>query len=144
MYEDTAAARLVHEIEAHEHMRRDFQDLINKPQIAAKPCRVTDDDHGIRTAEADEIPCDLLLRRMCRQRIAARKIRNLIAFSVLFVISYGCRDRLSRPVSRMLMKSRKNIKNRALADVGIAGKSNEKLSVFFLSVFITAGGVFAD
>lgn len=60
------------------------------------------------------------------------------------MISYGCRNRLSRPVSRMLMKSRKNIKNRALADVGIAGKSNEKLSVFFLSVFITAGGVFAD
>ena len=141
---NAAAARLIHKIETYKHMRRDFQNLINKPQIAAEPCRVTDDNHGVRTAEANEISCDLLLRRMCRQRIAARKVCNLIAFSVLFVISYGCRDRLSRPVSRMLMKSRKNIKNRALADIGITGKSNEKFSVFFLSVFITAGGIFAD
>ena len=125
--------RFVHQVQKHNRTVGKFKYLQNKVKISFKTGRVNRDYSAIAVSEAKKITRYFLFRGICKQRVRSRNIDKRIFFSFIEILSHGVSDGLSRPVARVLFKSRQRIEHRTFSDIRVSRKRNDIIPAFFAS-----------
>ena len=125
VHADVPPGRLVQEVDAQHHARRQLQNLQREVEVALQACGVAYDDDGLRAAEAQKVAGDLLLGRARVERIGAGNVHQLIYMPCVAAHAARAGDRLARPVAGVLAHARQRVEHGALADVGVAGQRDQ-------------------
>ena len=121
------ASSLVNEVEIHDDAVGNLENLQNEVEIALEPGGINDNDRDVGASKQHEITCDLFVRAARLERVGARQIDDLHTLTFVAEGTFGPRDRLARPIARVLAKTSQGIEHRALADVRISGKRKEDI-----------------
>ena len=103
---DALALGLVHQVDGDDHAVGDLEHLQHEVQVALERRGVDDDDRRVGPAEQQEVARDLFVVRRRQQRVGARQVHELVADLVELEAAFGARDRLARPVARVLLEAR--------------------------------------
>ena len=115
----TRALSLVEKVYAYDCFREYLHNLKRKVQTAFKAGRVAYYNNRVRASETDEIPRNFFLGGMREKGIRPRNVNQNIPEILRSAKALCGRNRLSGPVSRMLMKSRKRVKQGAFPNVRV-------------------------
>ena len=117
---DALAAGLVHQIHAHHQPRRAAAQLHRQMQISPEAGGVRHQHGDIGTAAADEVPGDLLLRRVCPQGVGPRQVDEPEGRALPRVGALRYRHRFPGPVACVLAHARQGVEHRGFSHVGVA------------------------
>ena len=122
---DAAALCLVHEVDADNGASGDLQNLQHEVQVALEAGRVADDDHGVRSAEAQKVARDLLFGGLGAERVRARNVHEHIRFSRKAAYALRAAHGFARPVPGVLAQPGERVEHGALAHVRVPGQRND-------------------
>ncbi len=116
----------IEEIDADDDTAGQFHALQGKGEVAFETAGITDDDDGVRLLETEVVPCGFLLSSTTSEGVAAGEIDEKIGISPIMDGADGVRDSLPCPVAGVLVEAGEGVEEGGLADIGIAGKGNDR------------------
>ena len=119
--------RLVQEVHAQHHPRRPLPDLQRESETAAQTRRVRHDDNHPRPAAREKVPRNLLLRRVCRERVRSRQVDEPETPLPPYILSLRQRHGLARPVAGVLVQAGQSIEYRGFAHVRVPREGDHRL-----------------
>ena len=124
---DAALLCLIHQVDAYERFRTEFQNLQSQAKAPLQAGSAADGDDGFGPAEAQKIPGDLFFGGMGLEGIGAWRICDPVRVKSCPEGAGGLFHSLARPVSGMLPKARQGIEKRAFSHIWIAGQGDGDL-----------------
>ena len=127
---DSLALGFVHQVDADDGTRKNFNCLQHQIEVALQTCRVAHNDGGVSSAEAEKVAGGLLLGGVGKKRIRAGNIDENVRLSVKPAGALRRCNRFSRPVSGVLAQAGQGIDDSAFSHIGISAHRNDAHSRF--------------